>query len=114
MGHTEDTGKTIPTQSLFLASILGATHSSRHWLVSGFFAERHLLQPLSLFLLVQPENVIELIFVSSLFEHFQYRRNIRLAVTVKRMVKGLMWTIKPVLFFVFFQNSIVPRRRAKS
>lgn len=85
MGHTEDRGKTIPTQSLFLASILGATHSSRHWLVSGFFAERHLLQPLSLFLLVQPENVIEFVFflISSLFEHFQYRRNIRLAVTVK-------------------------------
>lgn len=84
MDHTEDRGKTIPTQSLFLASILGATHSSRHWLVSGFFAERHLLQPLSLFLLVQPENVIEFVFlISRLFGHFQYRRNIRLAVTVK-------------------------------
>ena len=62
MGHPEDRGNTIPIQSLFLVSIFGATHSSRHWLSLGFFAERHLLQAVSLFLLVQPEKVIEFNF----------------------------------------------------
>ena len=62
MGHPKDRGNTIPTQSLFLASIFGATHSSRHWLVSGFFAERQLLQAISLSGCVQPEKVIELNF----------------------------------------------------